>query len=567
MSKKDYKKGISDAMEAYEAFSEKQEAATRHVAKQVDKVAGTVDKLGDKIGEITDYITDQEKAELYRLNTPVDIADLGNQEKKMLLAILYQLAADESEATKEQQNYIRAVQKYLIIFNPQTEIDLEIVENIEDVAAQKAILQAVLEFFYLGTHPKSYTEDQLDFLECFQLNRKTRKEIMNYIEAMAEAVGRDGIAEKYGFVPQDDAMKDRSYGDNGPVSSEVADWCIENAYDLIETKDYYCRIETHNEPATFTIIHKKSGEIRTVPFDQDWKISFHFVPSRNCAIQENHIYFPVSKRNKEIISTKWVDVDTASASWMFLEGEFSLTSFDWNWDRAKKITVSDGILVWNGTSYWFDLMRDGRMYKMLLPFICISSIACEGRILMIGEHQDTEEVWLYWHDPVKNQTYKAMKSPLCASGADNLLGYYDEDATAEIIAAQRVGDHLALIFNHYDGSDDRRILCKYSLDGNTGSLEIICEGDIDEDMEFCTTLLTETETETGMRICALQNIVKHEISDDDDRDAEYFDCTTMEKIDIKEAEDIRIYGDYLFKRDGKTWCKTNIHSNQRWEML
>ena len=153
MSKKDYKQGISDAMAAYEAFGEKQEAAIRHVGAEIERTAGKVDQLGGKIGEITDYITDKEKAALYKLNTPVDIADLDDAEKRILLAVLYQLSADEDEVTAEQQNYVRAVQQYLKIYNPQTEIDLSAVENIEDISAQKAVLQSVLEFFRLGGPP------------------------------------------------------------------------------------------------------------------------------------------------------------------------------------------------------------------------------------------------------------------------------------------------------------------------------------------------------------------------------------------------------------------------------
>lgn len=562
MSKKDYKRGISDAMEAYGDFSEKQEAATRHVAEQVGKVAGKVDKLGDKICEITNYITDQEKAELYRLNTPVDIADLGNQEKKMLLAILYQLAADESETTEEQQNYIRAVQKYLTIFNPQTEIDLEVVENIEDVAAQKAILQAVLEFFYLGTHPKSYTEDQLDFLECFQLNRKTRKEIMNHIETMAEAVGRDGIAEKYGFVPQDDAIQELSYADNGPVSSEVADWCIKQ-YRLIEAANYFCVVNCKDTEITFELRHKKTNESYLLKEDGNWDFE-------SSCVHENTIsIFADETNDRKARRIFVVDADLKSVRAISVDLPTDVRNVDaFIISRVAKINLDTNGLLFKDrfNLYWIDWKHGDRKFRIFVPFCIESAMACDGRILMIGKHQDTEEVWLYWHDPIKNQTYKAISSPLYASGSDNLLGYYDEDATVEIIAAHRMGNHLVLILKHYDG-DDCRILCKYSLNGNTGSLEIICEGDIDEDMEFCTTLLAETETETGTRICALKNIVKHEISDDADRDAEYFDCATMEKIDIKEAEDIRIYGDYLFKRDGKTWCKTNIHSNQRWEML
>ena len=71
MSKKDYKQGISDAMAAYEAFGEKQEAAIRHVGAEIERTAGKVDQLGGKIGEITDYITDKEKAALYKLNLPL----------------------------------------------------------------------------------------------------------------------------------------------------------------------------------------------------------------------------------------------------------------------------------------------------------------------------------------------------------------------------------------------------------------------------------------------------------------------------------------------------------------
>ena len=35
MSKKDYQKGMADAMEAYEAFGEKQEAAIRNIEENV----------------------------------------------------------------------------------------------------------------------------------------------------------------------------------------------------------------------------------------------------------------------------------------------------------------------------------------------------------------------------------------------------------------------------------------------------------------------------------------------------------------------------------------------------
>lgn len=226
MSKKDYRQGMSDAMAAYEAFGEKQEAAIQHVGAEIEKTAGKVDQLGGKIGEIADYITDKEKAALYKLNTPVDIADLEDAEKRILLAVLYQLSSDEDEVTEEQQNYVRAVQQYLKIYNPQTEIDLAAVENIEDISAQKAVLQSVLEFFRLGTHPEALTEEQEDFLDCFQVNRRTRREIDGFINAIVEAVGIKGLAEKYGFVAEQPRSEFAKYQDNGRIPEKVADICI-----------------------------------------------------------------------------------------------------------------------------------------------------------------------------------------------------------------------------------------------------------------------------------------------------------------------------------------------------
>lgn len=226
MSKKDYKKGMADAMEAYEAFGEKQEAAIRRVGAEIEKTAGKVDKLGGKIGEITDYITDKEKAALYKLNTPVDFADLDDAEKRILLAVLYQLSADEDEVTGEQQNYVRAVQQYLKIYNPQTEIDLAAVENIEDISAQKAVLQSAMEFLRLGTHPEELTEEQEDFLDCFQVNRKTHREINGFIDAIVDAVGIKGLSEKYGFVSEQPRSEFAKHPDNGRIPEMVADTCI-----------------------------------------------------------------------------------------------------------------------------------------------------------------------------------------------------------------------------------------------------------------------------------------------------------------------------------------------------
>lgn len=197
---------MADAMEAYEEFGKKQEAAIRHTEGHLDRIEGKVNTLGDKFVEIKDYISDQEKAKLYKLHTPIDIAMLDDTEKHVLLAVLYQLSTDERDIiTEEQQNYVRAVQQYLKITNPQNTIELDAVENIVDIRAQKAILQVALEFFYLGIHPDNFTEAQMDFLDCFNVNRRGHQEIKEHILSIINTVGIQGLAEKYGFKPAKEA--------------------------------------------------------------------------------------------------------------------------------------------------------------------------------------------------------------------------------------------------------------------------------------------------------------------------------------------------------------------------
>lgn len=570
MSRKDYKKGMADAMEAYQAFSEKQEAATRHVAKQVEKVADNVDRLGGKIGEITNYITDQEKVLLYHLNTPMDIIDLGNQEKKMLVAILYQLASDEAEVTEEQQNYIRAVQQYLSIFNPQTEIDLEVVEDIEDISTQKAVLQAVLEFLYLGTHPKSYTEEQMDFLDCFQLNRKTRKEIMANIETMAEAVGKGGIAEKYGFVPAEDDEISLSYTDNGSVSAEVALWCAKGVKP-IETQDYYCRLNTLDESATFNIIHKRTGEQKDVLFERGWTLRQGGIFSllkggSNYCTKDNHIYISVCKREEGKLLHRVSDIDVDTATWKFIGNGFSvLQEKGIAWMVRMRdtepcdLTLSDGILL-HGKEHWFMLPHPDRQYKIAVPFIIQNAVACEGRILMIGENQSDEEIGLYWHDPIKNHTYKATTAPLFSKDSDSVLGYYSDDATAKIKGVYRAKGHLTILLRDSSGEEPCDVLCKYVMNAHTGTLEIVCKGGT---AELVDTVLTEENGENGNRIRDLHHIVKRY-----DSGTEYYDCETLEKLVVKEPKGlIEKYGDYLVKKEDDILYKTNINSNQLWEVV
>ena len=280
--RKSYKKGMADAIEAYEGFGKKQEAALEHVSSEVKRATQKVDDLGGQIGKMADYITDQEKAELYKLNTSIDIAELDDAEKRVLLAILFQLATDEGEITPYQQNYLRAVQQYIKISNPQTEIDLRVIENVEDISSQKAIYQAVVEFFRLGSHPDNLTVEQKDLLDSFQLNRRSQREIDGYVVAIVRAVGLQGLAEKYGFVPEevDKTEDEESHDISTRVSEKAADLCIRQLADeivcrfrngtyFLETQDYivYFRQPQDDEDGGLFRMNKQTAEKKRINID------------------------------------------------------------------------------------------------------------------------------------------------------------------------------------------------------------------------------------------------------------------------------------------------------------
>ena len=201
--KKMYKKGLADAMSAYQDFGTKQEEALAAIREEVRKgkkqLEDALSGLGEEMVGIYQYLDAKEKAALYHLNTPYDIKTLEESEQRLLVAVLYQLAEDEgNRLNDDQRTYIHGVQRYLGISNPQVGLDdLSVVGDIDSGSAQKAILQTVLEFFYLQEGDE-ITDNQEEFLSNFSVNKKQATAIESTVSRLFNAVGAKGLAEKYG---------------------------------------------------------------------------------------------------------------------------------------------------------------------------------------------------------------------------------------------------------------------------------------------------------------------------------------------------------------------------------
>lgn len=200
--RKMYKKGLADGLAANLPFAEKQKAAIEHVRKEIkegkDPLLAMKDLLQEDVGNIYEFLTNQEKALLYKLASPLDIRELESAEKQLLVAMLYQLADDMDEAPTEQQRvYIRSIQQYLGVVNPQTSVDLRVVEDIDSLEVQRAFKQIALEFFYLQDS-NELSDQQEEFLGYFSLNRHQSEAIELIVSQVYNAIGPEGLATHYG---------------------------------------------------------------------------------------------------------------------------------------------------------------------------------------------------------------------------------------------------------------------------------------------------------------------------------------------------------------------------------
>lgn len=597
MSKKDYKKGMADAMAAYEGFGEKQEAAIQHIGKQVEKTNEAVAELGGMVGGITDYITEQEKAALYRLNTPIDIADLDAAEKRVLLAILYQLSADEEEPTEAQQNYVRAVQRYLKIHNPQTEINLEAIENVEDVSAQKAILQAVLEFYYLGTHPDTYTEDQMDFLDCFQVNRKTRREITGHIKAIVNTVGLDGLAEKYGVAEELPDLGFANYKDNGRIPASVADTCISllsgesdvkwfrDGLYFLETTDYlfFCRNlgdDYDEKDYQFFRIAKATGRTEKIPlnikkefpFENSWNLSYH--------IQGNTIYLienKVDRDRKEY--AQLIAIDVAELSYQFMPFKFPVKDynvpvrFHLSGDKTCLVVYAYILLNYRHSNssgsgrplskvFVLDFTNGNRIFTIEPKMVVRDAFLHDGRLLLLGKKDSVTSLFRYdiktgSETDILPQYDGAFNSPSMLM--TTLGGWVNNYERGLLIERMDVIDdeYYFLIFmeKQYGFEDHRELLHLTSFKDDDG----------DSITTFRKKLYTDRTFGNSTPIIPVGDCMLR-CGDK----AEFFDPSTDKTVYLDSASNYILLGDYLYRRKNSMWYKTNISlgiENLQWEIV
>lgn len=169
MARKDFNKGMEAGAKPFKEKFKKQEEAFKNSTSEINR---KIDGINDVTDEIIKDLNSIEKKRLYDLNTIVDISELGNDEKELLIAVLYTLADMTDYVTAYQQLFLRSVKKYLKAKTVQTLTSLSVIENVENINDQKAILQTVMEFLFLENANNDYLDEYEDIFDYFSVNKK-----------------------------------------------------------------------------------------------------------------------------------------------------------------------------------------------------------------------------------------------------------------------------------------------------------------------------------------------------------------------------------------------------------
>lgn len=294
MSSKDFKRGVSAAIKANTDFMHKQAEATAELGK---RIVQKIDEQGQIIDVILDTLNEQEKKELYDLQSEYDIASLGQNEKEVLASFLLTLISKHNQDNDEQKDYYFAVKKHLKVTNVSDDLNLAVVENVDSRSELKAMFQTVCEFLFLKNGDTSFLNEFENELEYFGLTSKTIKEIIFSIEKVYNLLGLRGIVEHYILAEAEPA----------PINEEihlVLDWeadrdfCLQNGIEIDFSKQI---VISDNSPKN--IIYKNFPTLRSSYRDS---ISFENCKFENC--KNVSICAPII-RNCVFEKCEYVDID------------------------------------------------------------------------------------------------------------------------------------------------------------------------------------------------------------------------------------------------------------------
>ena len=197
---KKYKEGMKAGAAPFEKILEDQSKQTK---ESMDAINANVDSIHSVVDVVLDDLVAQEKQRVYNLDTDYDILTLDQDEREFAIAMLYTLSQLMDETTEKQKYYLLNIQRYLNIRNPQVQIEVSSIENIENLKTQRMLYRIVTEYLFLAQENFEYVENFDYIFDYFSINKQSKNSIRGNIENIYKAVGADGLIEFYGYLSVD----------------------------------------------------------------------------------------------------------------------------------------------------------------------------------------------------------------------------------------------------------------------------------------------------------------------------------------------------------------------------
>ena len=197
---KKYKEGMKAGAAPFEKILEDQSKQTK---ESMDAINANVDSIHELVDVVFDDLVAQEKKRVYNLDTDYDILTLDQDEREFAIAMLYTLSQLMDETTEKQKYYLLNIQRYLNIRNPQVQIEVSSIENIENLKTQRMLYRIVTEYLFLAQENFEYAENFKYIFDYFSINKQSKNSIRGNIENIYKAVGADGLIEFYGYLSVD----------------------------------------------------------------------------------------------------------------------------------------------------------------------------------------------------------------------------------------------------------------------------------------------------------------------------------------------------------------------------
>ena len=165
----------------------------------------------------------------------LDISDLSDKNKEILYALLIYLAENIEFSSEEQKKYANIVLKYIGKPNVQMEKPLKALDDVES-DDQKKMLACCMEYMFLNKcsiEPIEDTEEYIDFIDEFDVSRKSVKLIKEQIVKLYKLTGIEGFYNKYDdnnfdVIPEEFAVEfdDNIADDQVVTTNNLEDYCI-----------------------------------------------------------------------------------------------------------------------------------------------------------------------------------------------------------------------------------------------------------------------------------------------------------------------------------------------------